>query len=161
MSEERYSVQDGEAEETLRLVAQTPPPDGLESRVHFRLNREMRNGEMRALPQRGIWGLWLPAHKLQFAGAAVLVLAMAASLWTVRHPKTAGPQAGSRSSPVAQPVPAPPGAGFGTAGAERHPASLTPIQVPPVPKKKPSAKRAVKAHSSTPTQSGAVTSAKP
>jgi len=157
MSEERYSVQDGEAEETLRLVAQTPPPDGLESRVHFRLNKEMRS-----LPQRGIWGLWLPAHKLQFAGAAVLVLAMAASLWTVRHPKTAGPQAGSGSTTVAQPVPVPPGAGFGTAGAERHPASLTPIQVPPVPKKKPSAKRAVKAHSSTPTaQGGAVTSAKP
>jgi hypothetical protein len=123
------------AEETLRLVAQLPPPEGVADRVHRRLRAQ---GEA----PRGFWRLWLPAHRVQFAGAALLVAAIAASTVAVRHPKSHAPNV-----PAVQSVPEQ-RSGFGTAGAERHPASLTPIPVPArqsnAPKKKPGAGHAVK-----------------
>jgi hypothetical protein len=123
------------AEETLRLVAQFPPPEGVADRVHRRLRDE-------AEAPRGFWRLWLPAHRLQFAGAALLVAAIAASTIMVRHPRS-----NASNVPVAAPVPQQ-GTGMRTAGAERHPASLTPIPVPAPqsnsPKKKPGAGHALK-----------------
>ena len=123
------------AEETLRLVAQLPPPEGVADRVHRRLRVE---GEA----PRGFWRLWLPAHRVQFAGAALLVAAIAASTMMVRHPKS-----NAANVPAVQSVPEQ-GSGLGTAGAERHPASLTPIPVPAPQsnslKKKPGAGHAVK-----------------
>lgn len=122
---------DREPEETLRLVAQLPSPDGLEDRVHQRLHVSQRH-----LPARGFWSLWKPAQRLQYAAAAALVLALAGSVWKVYHPAHGAiviqpaPQSGSPSTP---------GSGFGTAGAERHPGTLAPIKVPPPPTKKPSA----------------------
>lgn len=98
------------------MVAQLPAPDGVAERVHRRLREASY-----AQPARGFWRLWLPAHRVQFAGAALLVTAIAISTLMVRHPKTTAPVL---LAPVQQ------GTGLGTAGAERHPASLTPILVP-------------------------------
>jgi hypothetical protein len=122
---------DHEPDETLRRVATLPPPVGLEDRVHHRLRSEQST-----LPARSIWSLWMPARRLQFAGAAMLVLALAGSTWRLYHTKN--------GAVVIQPAPqtsspATPGNSFGSAGAERHPSTLTPIKVPPAPKKKPAA----------------------
>ena len=125
-----------EAEETLRLVAQLPPPGDLAERVHQRLK-----GAQNLSPRRGFWSLWLPAHRLQYAGAALLVLAIAGSAWTVRHTGGGGAAKGQGPvQPAAQAVPQ----GFGTAGSEARPSSLKPIKVPPAPKKKPSASKVLK-----------------
>jgi len=127
-----------EAEETLRLLATLPPPTGLEDRVHQRIDSQIRAEQFAPLP-RSIWSLWKPAHRLQFAGAAVLVLALVGSTWRVYHTKNGAvviqpaPQTGSPATPTSN---------FGTAGAEGHPSTLTPIKVPPAPKKKPSATHA-------------------
>ena len=134
-----------EADETLRLLAGLPEPAGLTDRVHRRLASAQE-----AMPERrGFWSLWMPARRLQFAGAAVLALAVAGSMWSVyrSHPQTAGGQAaGAHATPVANPAgqgssPAS-GDGFHSAGAERVPPTLHPIKVPPAPKKKPAAAHA-------------------
>jgi len=130
------------AENTLRLVATLPVPDGLTSRVHRRIARARAHTE-----RAGFWSLWLPMHRLQMAGAALLVItigAIGASNWTGYH--------GKHPDPARQiGLPGTASGGFGTAGKEGHPASLTPIKVPPqqnqvssAQKKKPSASKAAK-----------------
>jgi hypothetical protein len=134
-----------EAEHTLRLVAALPPPVELTDRVHRRLSHGRAS-----LPRRGFWALWMPAQRLQFAGAALLALVFAGSAWSVFHAKSGAPgrvpAAQKTAGPVgpASPVsPATPAAGgFSTAGTERRPSTLTPIKAPPAPKKKPSASHA-------------------
>jgi len=127
-----------EAEETLRLLATLPPPTGLEDRVHYRIDAQIRTAEFAPSP-RSIWSLWMPARRLQFAAAAVLVLALAGSTWRAYHTTSGAvaiqpaPQTGSPTTPTSN---------FGTAGAEGHPSTLTPIKVPPAPKKKPGATHA-------------------
>lgn len=130
-----------EAEETLRLVAQLPPPADLTERVHYRLEAQRRlETAGSAATRRGFWSLWMPAQRLQYAGAALLVLAIAGSAWTVRH---AGSGGVSNGQPIARPVvpSVSQGAGFGPASSEARPSNLNPIKVPPAPKKKPSASR--------------------
>jgi len=127
-----------QAEETLRLLAELPPPADLKDRVHYRLAAE------RTKPMhRSVWSLWMPAQRLQYAAAAVLVVAVAGSTWGVYHTR---PQAGQKAGPSTQIAPAVPhdAGGFGTAGAERVPPTLSPIKVPPAPKKKPSASKMAK-----------------
>ena len=133
-----------EAEETLRLVAQLPPPEDLSDRVHRRLDAERM---VQAEERRTVWSLWMPSRKLQFAGAALLAAAVAASTWSVHHGRMPNgdasqghsrdgqPQAGAQSVPV---VPrAPQTGGFTPAGAVAAPRTLAPIKVAPAPKKKP------------------------
>lgn len=143
-----------EAEETLRLLATLPPPAELTDRVHHRLGLGLGLGlaaEKAAASRRGFWSLWLPAQRFQFAGAAVLVIAVAGSMWGVyrAHPR-AGMQTGTQTgTQVAPPVPQSPAqsltqGSFGAAKAERVPPTLHPIKVPPAPKKKPSASRVAK-----------------
>lgn len=131
-----YPQQSGDPEATLRLLAQLPPPNGLADRVH----RSLANAPGPSAAS-GFWSLWRPVHRLQFAAAAVLVTAMAASSWTIlasRHPATPATKA-------VAPAPAPQPSAFSTAGAEHRPSTLKPIKVPPPPKasavpgKKPSA----------------------
>jgi hypothetical protein len=136
-SSRRDAANDPEA--TLRLLASLAPPDGLSDRVHRRL------AKAQAAPgHSSIWGLWMPVRRLQFAGAALLIGAIAVSSWTVldnRHHK----------GPVIQTLtPAPGPSGFTPSTAERHPSSLTPIKVPPAPKKKPSASKTATPHVAKP-----------
>jgi hypothetical protein len=119
-------------EATLRLLAQIPPPQGLADRVHRRLAAA-------PAPAPRFWSLWLPAQRLQFAAAALLVTALAASSWTIyenRQHTTPAARTTAPQPPSPQPSDA---SSFTPAGAERLPASLKPIKVPPAPKKKPSA----------------------
>jgi hypothetical protein len=138
----RNSEPGHEADETLRLLAELPPPAELTERVHRRLAIE-RNAQ--GMPERrGFWSLWMPAQRFQFAAAAVLVVAVAGSTWSVyhSHPRT-GAQGGAQSAAPA--IPATHGSspdsagGFSSANAERVPPTLHPIKVPPAPKKKPGA----------------------
>lgn len=135
-------------EETLRLVAQLPPPADLTERVHYRLEAQRRlETGLPVATQRGFWSLWMPAQRLQYAGAALLVLAIAGSAWTVRHAGSGGASGASTGQPPVQPIARPlvpsasQGAGFGPASSEARPSNLNPIKVPPAPKKKPSASR--------------------
>jgi hypothetical protein len=142
-----------EAEETLRMVARQPAPERLTARVHERLAQE-RVMLASAPERRSFWRLWLPAHRVQFAGAAAVAAIIAISTLSVRHPDGKAPVA---HTPV--PVPAQSGA-FGTGAAQGHPASLTPIPVPvqqtnekagaQAKKKKPSAGHSAKRAAKTP-----------
>ncbi len=105
-----------EAEDTLRLLAQLPPPEGLSGRVLHRLAVERA-----AAPRRSFWSLWLPMQRVQYAGAALLVVAVIGSTWSVYHVHPATGVTPSHSAPSA---------GFGSAGAERRPATIAPIKVP-------------------------------
>jgi hypothetical protein len=132
-----------EAEETLRRVAQLAPPEELEGRVHARVRHRMAE-EREDAARPGLWAfwaLWTPVRRLQFAGAAVLAIAVGGLTWGGYHLHGAAHPASVPT--VAAPAPG----GFGSAGALRVPPTLTPIEVPPAPKKKPGAasgKRAVK-----------------
>ena len=130
-----------EADETLRLLAELPPPAELNGRVHRRLAIERDVQGISA--RRGFWSLWMPAQRLQFAGAAVLVLAVAGSSWSVYHSR---PQTGTGASsvpPVSRGSAVDSVGGFGSAKAERVPPTLHPIKVPTA-KKKPGAGHAAK-----------------
>jgi hypothetical protein len=123
-----------EAEQTLRLLAQLPPPAELTDRVHRRLDLALRE-EAKGTGAR-FWTLWMPegwmpARRFQFAAAAVLAVAVAGSTWSVYH---LHPRGGTSTTPAV--LPAAQGGGFGSDNAERHPTTLTPIKVPPAPKKK-------------------------
>ena len=140
-----------EGDETLRLVAQLPPPADLTERVHYRLEAQRRSETgLSAAPRRGFWSLWMPAQRLQYAGAALLVLAIAGSAWTVRHAGSGGAAGSTNGQSPVQPIAQPmvpsvsQGAGFGPASSEARPSNLNPIKVPPAPKKKPSASRPLK-----------------
>lgn len=135
-----------DAERTLRLVAELPPPSELTDRVHRRLSEAQR-----ALPQHSFWSLWMPKQRLQFAGAALLVTAVVGSTWGVYHGRGAKQLAGQTGASSEQPVPglasSPAGGGFQPAAAEARPTTLTPIRVPShgvvaMRKKKPSASHA-------------------
>jgi len=129
-----------QAEKTLRLLAELPPPANLTDRVHRRLAME------EALPERrGFWSLWMPAQRLQYAAAALLVVAVAGSTWSVYRghpPAGVKPGAHTQAAPVLPPAAS--AGGFGSAGAERVPPTLNPVKVPPAPKKKPSASKTAK-----------------
>ena len=140
-------------EETLRLVAQLPPPADLTERVHHRLEVQRRlETAGSGATRRGFWSLWMPAQRLQYAGAALLVLAIAGSAWTIRHAGSGGVSGVSNGQPSVQPlVPAASqGSGFGPASSEARPSNLNPIKVPPAPKKKPSASKPLTKHAPKP-----------
>jgi hypothetical protein len=125
-----------EADETLRLLAKLPPPAELSDRVHQRL------AEARVMPDsRGFWSLWMPAQRVQFAAAAVLVVAVAVSMLSLHrsHPPAAGAHNAPTATPAAQGGSPADAGSFHSAGAERVPPTLHPIKVPPSPKKKPGA----------------------
>jgi hypothetical protein len=134
-----------EAEETLRLLAQLPPPDRLNERVHAGIRHQLAL-ESTSPRRRGFWSLWSAGQRLQFAAAAALMLAVAGSMWTVNHSRPMAPAAPQTAVPqaIAPQAITPQSGAFGGAKAERVPATLTPIKVPPVPKKKPSPKGAAK-----------------
>jgi hypothetical protein len=129
-----------EAEETLRLLAQLPPPDRLNERVHAGIRHQLAL-ESTSPRRRGFWSLWSAGQRLQLSAAAALMLAVAGSMWTVNHSRPMAPAAPQTAVPQAI---TPESGAFGGAKAERVPATLTPIKVPPVPKKKPSPKGAAK-----------------
>jgi hypothetical protein len=122
------------ADDTLCLVASLDAPPGLADRVHRRIASAEREPA-----KRPFWSLWQPVRRMQFAGAALIAIAVAGSTWGVYH--SAHDANGSVIAPVTGPT-----TNFGTGAAERRPTSIAPIRVPskvpPASKKKPSAARA-------------------
>jgi hypothetical protein len=142
-----------DAEETLRLVAAMPPPEGLTDRVHAQVGHHLLGVARDSTERRGFWSLWMPVRRLQFAGAAVLVIAVAGSTWGVYHSKS--------GAAVVRPGGATPATGgFGSAGAVRVPPTLAPIQVPPwvspAVHRKPNAGRARAVRKAAPVDDAAV-----
>lgn len=129
-----------EALETLRLLAELPPPGNLEEHVYERLSREL------AKPQeRGFWSLWKPVQRLQYAAVAVLMAVIAVTGWTVMRHGASGPAGMNQPVSATPPVaPATSPSGFSNAGAERRPTVVKPIKVPPAPRKKPGASHLAK-----------------
>ncbi len=110
------------AEQTLRLVARLAEPEGLNERVLHKL--AVARAEA---PGRSFWSLWLPMQRVQYAAAALLVIAVAGSTWGVYRTAPAS-NLPVENKPATQSAPS---AGFGSAGAERRPATIAPIKVPP------------------------------
>ncbi|HVN93608.1 MAG TPA: hypothetical protein VMT38_07925 [Terracidiphilus sp.] len=101
------------AEETLRLVAKLPPPDGLEERIHRKLD---------ATPRRGRVLMWPSALRaenswMRGAAAAAIVFIVAGGGWGV-YTRVQQSQPGK-----VMVMPAISG-GFGGAGAIRQPQTL-------------------------------------
>jgi hypothetical protein len=135
-----------EAEHTLRLLANLPPPEGLTDRVHRRLKAAPAPGRFSFLTGRR-WtagGLGYSSMRLQFAGAALAIVVLAGGTWGVFHLGSHG-QAGASAQPASNSAnPGGAAGGFSNAKAVRVPPTLKPLHVPPAPKKKPNAGHAAK-----------------
>ncbi len=107
----------GSAEETLRLIASLPAPEGLELRVRMGLSTHTRPGRVLAWPmpiQPG--GNWMRA-----AAAAAIVFVVAGGGWGVYSRVQPGPSAKMVVLPPRAQVPG----GFSSAGAIRTPRTLS------------------------------------
>ncbi|MFP5236821.1 MAG: hypothetical protein ACLGSD_13045 [Acidobacteriota bacterium] len=101
------------AEETLRLVAKLPAPDGLADRVQERLRTAPRQARVFEWP-----GTYRYAVAMRGAAAAAIVLMVAGGGWSVYshvQPLPAGPRM-TTAAPMSS-------GGFSTAGAMRKPDS--------------------------------------
>jgi hypothetical protein len=117
-----HELEKCEGEETLQMLAKLPAPEGLSGRVHSRLAGE------RLEVRRNWWQLSVP--QMRFAAAAVLLVALAGEGWNLYR----GHVAEVRS--VVAPPHVTPRGGFDNAHGAAVPKTLTPIHVPPAPKKK-------------------------
>lgn len=146
----------GPAEETLRLVASLPAPQGLEDRLKARLKAAPRNGKVLRWPSgSGGGNAWLRGTVARAAAAAAIVFVVAGGGWGVYS------RVRPADSPkvIAMPERANAPGGFSNAGAMRtpqtlngpvlaHPVKETPkqndgdVKVVPMPKKAQSARGA-------------------
>ena len=98
-------------DETLRLMAALPAPEGLEARLKARLAAEPRRAKLLAWPEERNW--------LRAAAAVLLAAVVAGGAWAVyAHVQTG---AVAHSQPMR---PAVPTEGFSSAGAMRTPQTL-------------------------------------
>lgn len=109
-------------ENTLRVLANLPPPSGLNDRVH----RNLQGRQNEAQPKR-VWFNSQPAMRLQFVAGAILLVALAGGSWNLYRT--------SHRAITAPPHIASPGS-FGGAGAVTVPKTLAPIHVLAAPRKK-------------------------
>jgi hypothetical protein len=119
-----------EADQTLRMMAKLPPPEGLADRVHVRLRSQQAGLESN---RKRSWFALLAGPRWQFATMALVFAALAGGGWNVyrlNHSQVL----------VAPPHQAAPG-GFDSSHEMHVPPTLAPIHVPPAPKKKPAAGR--------------------
>ena len=105
----------GEAEETLRLIARLPAPEGLEDRVHAGLRSAPRSARVLAWPAAfSPAGGWLRA-----AAAAAIVFVVAGGGWGIySHVQPGEPAHGIAGPRIAAP------GGFTEGGAVRRPQTL-------------------------------------
>lgn len=125
-------------DDTLRVIARAPVPEGIEERMHAALRAAPRHSLVLAWPAtepavfRG--GSWLRA-----AAAAAIVFVVAGGGWGV-YLRVQQPQ----SKVVVMPVPATAGGGFSSAGAMRTPAAVKgPVIQPVSPEKAKHGKKSV------------------
>lgn len=114
------------AEETLRLIASLPVPDGLEDRIHAALAKTPRSARVLAWP---VAARWMHGTLARGAAAAAIVCVVAGGGWQVysRVRPAQTPEA------IAMPQVSAPG-GFSSANAIRKPKTLDgPMLTHPVP----------------------------
>jgi len=119
------------AEETLRLIASLPAPDGLEDRVHAALNAVPRRHRVLAWPR----ALRAENGWMRGAAAAAIVFVVAGGGWSV-YTRV---QLNQPAKVIVMPARMPNAGGFSGAGAMRPPLTL-PGPVAPEPAKTSKAK---------------------
>lgn len=108
------------AEETLRLIARLPAPEGLEQRVQTRLSAAPRRARILHWPGKGLMAGEMAGSWMRGAAAAAIVTVVAGGGWGIyARVQTAQP-----GRELAMPAQAGPSAGFSSAGAKRTPESL-------------------------------------
>lgn len=122
-----------EAENTLRLIATLPAPEGIEERVKAGLRSAPRQAKMIQWPlMAGSGSGWLHGSAMRAAAAAAIVLVVAGGGWEVYSHIRVAPE------PAAVTMPQPIGGqrGFSTAGTRRVPQTLEgPVIAVPATKK--------------------------
>lgn len=107
----------GAAEETLRVIANLPAPDGLVDRVQTRLRTSPRSARILNWPMVFAPGGWGYAPALRGAAAAAIVCVVVGGGWRIySHVQ---PAASARV--ITMPAPANPGRGFSAAGSVHTP----------------------------------------
>lgn len=134
-----------DAEQTLRLIATLPPPQGLEERVKAILHSAPRQAKVISWPAWSSDGArWMHSAGMRAAAAAAIVLVVAGGGWGI-YSRIHLPQA---PSAVAAPHTINGGGSFNAAGARRVPQTLQkPVIATPVisKQKQDSAKKTVPA----------------
>jgi hypothetical protein len=114
----------GAAEETLRLIAHLPAPQGLEDRVHAALHSRPRRGRMLSWPSVPR----LESNWMRSAAAAAIVFVVAGGGWGI-YSRVQQPQA----KVIVMPLHVATQGGFSSAGAMRTPNTLNgPVLAHPV-----------------------------
>jgi hypothetical protein len=129
-------ITQGEAEETLRLIARLPVPKGLEDRVHVALLTRPRQGRIISWPSAPR----LESNWMRSAAAAAIVFVVAGGGWGI-YSHVQQPQA----KVIVMPVHVATQGGFSSAGAMRTPNTLNgPVLAHPVPAPSKQAKPVVR-----------------
>lgn len=117
---------EGGAEETLRLIARLPAPEGLEDRVHTALRKAPRSARILPWPMAS---KWMHSTIARSAAAAVIVCVVSGGGWAVYSRVAPAPA----PRVIAMPRVAATG-GFSSANAMRTPTTLNgPTLTHPVP----------------------------
>lgn len=124
------------AEETLRLVARMPAPEGLEERVKARLKEEPRSGRVLVWP--GTDRRWSQSALARSAAAAMIVCVVGGGAWSMySHVQSRTNAARAMPAPIRQVAPG----SFSNAGAMRSPQGAVVVHpVKPQSKKSSEAK---------------------
>ncbi len=107
-------------EETLRLIANLPVPEGLEDRVHKALRAAPRQGRVLAWPAGMRSRVSLRSNSIRTAAAAAIVFVVVGGGWGVYSRV----QTGQTGKVVVMPAPIANPGGFSGAGAIRTPETL-------------------------------------
>lgn len=109
------------AEETLRIIANLPAPEGLEERVHARLHAAPRTTTILRWPVALSPNGWMHSNALRGAAAAAIVCVVAGGGWRIYSRV----QPSAEAQIIVLPARIGPGGGFSSAGAIRKPETLT------------------------------------
>ncbi len=110
----------GPGEETLRLIAGLPAPEGLEDRVHAALHAAPRGARVLAWPSNPRWTLRRQSGWMRSAAAAAIVFVVVGGGWGV-YTRV---QHGQPAKVIVMPARMPATGGFSGAGAIRTPQTL-------------------------------------
>jgi hypothetical protein len=110
----------GDAEETLRVIASLPAPDGLVDRVQTRLRNAPRTARVIAWPKGFAEGGWRYGSAFRGVAAAAIVCVVVGGGWRIYSRVQPAPSA----RVVVMPLPASPARGFSTSGSVHTPDPL-------------------------------------
>jgi hypothetical protein len=138
------------AEETLRLIAKLPAPDGLEERVHARVNAAARIAQRRGRVLAWPRALRAESGWMRGAAAAAIVFVVAGGGWGVyTRVESTQIEQNQPARVIVMPTRMPNAGGFSGAGAMRTPVTLPgpaapqPVKISPTKTKAKAAKTPV------------------